>query len=270
MNRFITWDPTERAFQRDPLRSTSPALRNDRERNANAAKFAPRVPWTEFINRMQWQAGEHVALVGPTGQGKTTVLLNLLPLRTYVTVFATKPRDDSMDRLIANGYQRLEAWVSISPEDMPRRVLWPDATRLDTMVDTQKRVFADAFGKIYREGAWCVAIDEMWYFANQLKLDGAIKLYLTQGRSLGISLVTATQRPVSVPVEVYDQSTHLFFWRDNDRRNLDRLSEINSRIPSHVIRELVSNLDRYQVLYLNTREGTMYRTRAPHPQENPK
>jgi DNA helicase HerA-like ATPase len=135
------------------------------------------------------------------------------------------------------------------------------------MVDVQRRVFADAFNRIYREGNWCVAIDEMWYFANQLKLDGAIKLYLTQGRSLGISLVTATQRPVSVPVEVYDQSTHLFFWRDNDRRNLDRLSEINSRVSSSMIRDLVGNLDRYQVLYLNTREGTMYRTRAPHPTE---
>lgn len=258
------WDPSEnRGVQRDPLMPTSRS--NVRALHADAARYAERIPWEEFINRMNWMPGEHVALVGPTGQGKTTVLMNLLPMRNFVTVFATKPRDSSMDALISTGYHKMEAWTSIPAVDIPRRVLWPDASRLDEMVTLQQRVFSDAFAKIYREGGWCVAIDEMWYFVNQLKLDRPIKLFLTQGRALDISLVTATQRPVSVPVEVYDQSTHLFFWRDNDRRNLDRLSEINTRVPARVVRDLVANLDRYQVLYLNTREGTMYRTRAPHP-----
>lgn len=171
-----------------------------------------------------------------------------------------------MDRLIRDGYNKIETWFSYPPRDMPRRVLWPDATNIDS-VDLQRRVFSDAFEKIYREGGWCVAVDELWFFVNILKLERYVKMYLLQARSLGISFVAATQRPVSVPVEVYDQSTHLFFWRDNDRRNLDRLSEINSR-SSALVRELVANLERYQVLYVNTRTGEMYRTKAPVPRSS--
>jgi hypothetical protein len=91
-------------------------------------------------------------------------------------------------------------------------------------------------------------------------------MYLLQGRALGLSLVAATQRPKFVPLEVYDQSTHLFFWRDNDENNLRRLAEINAN-NSRLLKFIIPNLERYQVLYVNTRTGDMARTRAPAPNE---
>lgn len=223
----------------------------------------PRVPWDVFTrDELHWQAGEHFALIGPTGQGKTTMLLNLLPLHPYVVVFATKPRDTTMEALVSTGYLRLERWRSLDPRDFPRRVLWPDATRLNS-VTNQRDVFHEAFGAIYREGGWTVALDETWYVANTLKLGGDIKLYLLQARALGVSLVCATQRPAMIPLEVYDQSTHLMFWRDNDESNLKRISGISYRSAA-LIRYVVSNLDRHQVLYVNTRTGRMLRTRCPN------
>lgn len=231
---------------------------------ARISTEAPRVPWDVFLrDHFRWANGEHVGMIGPTGQGKTTLLTQVLPLHPYVTVFATKPRDTSMDALIASGYARLERWESIPANKLPRRVLWPNAGRLDSG-ETQKRVFQDAFAKIYREGGWTVAIDELWYLANELNLSHEIKVYLLQARSLGISLIVASQRPAWIPVEVYDQSTHLFFWRDNDETNLRRLSGISWR-SADMIRFLIANLDRYQVLYINTRTGAMVRTRAPAP-----
>lgn len=236
-------------------------------RLARAAREAPRIPWNVFRRDFfHWRMGEHVALIGPTGQGKTTLLTAILPVHPFVTVFATKPRDESMDRLIdSEGYLKLSKWRRLPADKYPRRVLWPDARSIDS-TDKQKEVFKDAFGKIYREGNWTVAIDELWYIINTLNLGHEVKQYLLQARSLGISLVAATQRPAWVPLEVYDQSTWLFFWRDNDETNLKRLSGINAR-SSRLITELVSNLDRFQVLCINTRDGSMVRTRAPKPVE---
>jgi energy-coupling factor transporter ATP-binding protein EcfA2 len=233
---------------------------------ARMAKEAPRVPWDMFVNTyFAWRQGEHLAIIGPTNQGKTTLLMNLLPYQPYVVVFATKPSDDSMDRLIESGYLRLEKWARIPPERAPRRVLWPTANKLGAE-EYQAEVFHDAFARIYRERGWCVAIDEGWFIANVLKLSKDVKTYLLQARSLFISLVFATQRPAFVPLEVYDQSTHLFFFRDSDRRNIERLAGINAR-NANLVRELIPNLDSHQFLYVNTRTGAMVRSRAPIPDE---
>lgn len=233
------------------------------ERLAEISREAPRIPWDAFVRKtFCWKSGEHVGLIGPTGLGKTTMLLNILPLHPYVTVFATKPRDKTIDGLIHRaGYLRLARWRSLDATEYPRRVLWPDASRLDSE-DLQRDVFRDAFGKIYREGKWTVALDETWYLDNILGLEREIKTYLLQARSLGISLVAATQRPAWVPREIYTSCTHLMFWRTNDETDLRSLSGIGFR-SANLIRNVVSDLDEYQALYVNTRTGNMARTRCP-------
>lgn len=276
---FPTWEnpaPRPRALREDlpasplhlPSRDEMDFLATQRgsEREnrimADLSTQAPRVPWDVFLRQeLQWLPGEHFALIGPTGQGKTTMLLNLLPLHPYVTVFVTKPRDEVMESLLFQGYVKLERWQSIDPRQWPRRLLWPNATELDSL-ERQKEVFHNAFRTIYREGGWTVAIDETWYVVNELKLGADIKLFLLQARSLGISLLCASQRPAYIPLEIYDQSTHLMFWRDNDESNLKRISGISWR-SANLIRNIVANLERYQVLYVNTRTGRMLRTRIP-------
>src|SRR4051794_4146986 len=251
------------SFGRREIFDPSTEQARDNSRLARKATEAPRIPWDVFIRRiLVWRNGEHVGLIGPTGQGKTTLLLNLLPLHPYVVVFATKPRDDTIDRLVAQGYYKLERWESLDSKQYPRRVLWPNASKLES-TELQQTTFHHAFGAIYREGGWTVALDETWYVINVLKLGVDVKTYLLQARSLGISLVCATQRPANVPLEIYDQSSHLFFWRDNDETNLRRLSGISWR-SADLIRGIVSDLDQYQVLYVNTRTGRMVRTRCPY------
>lgn len=222
-----------------------------------------KIEWNEFIaTKFDWKQGEHVALIGPTGAGKTTLALGLLPMREYVCVLGTKPRDNTLDNLAKNGYKKIDKWKAMDPRIYPRRILWPDATKLRESTEKQKAEFRDALDAIYKEGSWCVYIDELWFIIHHLKMEMDVRTYLQQARALDISLMVATQRPAFVPLEVYDQSTHLFFWRDNDERNLRRLSGISFRSAKEV-REVIADLPLYDVLYINTRDGVMVRTRAP-------
>lgn len=216
---------------------------------------------------MGWQQGEHVGAIGPTGQGKTTLLTYLLPLRQYVVIFATKPKDQTMDELIeTGGYTKISKWQpkwQMPASRTPKRVLWPNASRLGSKL-ARRKIFADALEQIYVEGGWTVVFDEGYYIANTLKLGPEVKEYLLQGRSLHITVVFATQRPAWVPVEVFDQSTHLFFWRDNDERNLRKIGGIGF-LSADFIRHTVARLEQNQFLYMNTRTGQMCRSRTPDP-----
>lgn len=237
------------------------------------SQHVPRKPWDVFWREFDPEPGEHIAILGATGQGKTILQKNILPKFPFVAAFATKPQDRSMDALIEHEqYLRIARWMRLNPIDHPRRVVWPDASRLDS-TDVQRDVFERAMDLIFREGGrprhkpvgWAIAIDELWYFSNILGMGKHIKLFLFQARSLGESLVVATQRPSSVPLEIYSQSTHLFFFQDSDKANLDRLAEINARANPRLMRYTIANLEEYQVLYVNTRTGGMLRTRAPAP-----
>ena len=223
---------------------------------------APRRPWDKFIQTFSWLPGEHVALIGPTGQGKTTMLLNLLPLHPFRVIFGTKPRDDTLQALVNSGeYIRLNRWQSLDPVQFPHRILWPDTRGLNS-ADKQAAIFNEAWESIYLEGDWTVAVDETFWFSDILKQDLQIKTYLLQARSLNISLLLGLQRPSHVPREIYTSSTHIFFWRVNDRNDLDKIAGIGF-LDASIIRNLVANLESHQFLYVNTRTGEMVRSRCP-------
>lgn len=251
--------PDTRSFPRvTPLNTDWEAL---------TATEAPRIPWDVFAPQLTWRQGEHVGLIGPTGQGKTTLLMALLPMRTYVTVLATKPYDPVMDELIhAGGYVKFDRWPTVPPARAPRRIIWPDATNIDAE-DTQKTVFRDTYAHVYRRGGWTLVVDEGYIMADVLGLKKEMRAMWTQGRSLNISHVVATQRPAWVPVEMYDSTTHLFFWKTAEERALKRLSDLGAA-NAILVKYIVQRLEKFQCLYINTRTGKMARTRAPAPQQS--
>ena len=238
--------------------------------------LAPVLPWDDFMKYVfDWRQSQHVALIGPTESGKSTLQYAVLPRRKYVTFFATKPRDRTLDTFAEQGgYERIEDWPPmrgrsrftsrpVTAEEMPRRMLWPDATQMGPeAMDNQRQVFTRAFHDIYGSGGWCTVWDEFWMMCSILGMEKEARIMLQQARSNDISFVIGAQRPARIPLEVFDQTTHLFFWRDNDKRNLERMGGIGW-LNEHEIRYFVANLEPYQVLYINTRRGWMYRTTAP-------
>lgn len=222
-----------------------------------------RVAWPAFLDAFDWRQGEHISLVGPTGCGKTTLGLAILPRRRYVIALGTKPRDDTLDKLRRSGWLRAFDWPVPPPRgnEARRIILWPRFHRMDDAT-RQRDIFDRALRGVFTQGGWCIYADELRYLANDLKLDRLLRLLWLQGRSLSVSLVGGTQRPAWVPLEMYDQATHLFLWRDNDESNLKRISGIGGALNPKEVRTLVSRLPLHDVLYLNTRTGRRLITRV--------
>lgn len=239
-------------------------MTSTRSRKADVA--APRLTWPEFSSVLDWRQGEHVSLVGPTGQGKSALGLALLPRRDYVMVLATKPKDptlDGMTRKRARPRYRRVRDLDSRPVDASRLLVWPSFTGMGD-IPHQADVMYSALDTGFSEGGWCLYVDELYYLCEMLGLSTMVKLIWQQGRSVGVSLVGATQRPAWVPLELYSQATHVFLFRHNDRRDLDRLGGVASAgdVDPRTIREIVGHLGKHEFLYVNTRTGAMYRSRA--------
>lgn len=234
----------------------------------------PHVPWQRFQSGLRWSQGEHVTLVGPTGTGKTTLALSLLPRRKYVGVFGTKPADKTLDRLIREqGYRKVGRWdprpVDKRNPGEQRLLLWPKCGDLDDD-DRNAVIFDEALHRIFRQKRWCIFADELSFMCETFSGDRTsrrkpiayhFKKVLQQGRSIGVSLVSSVQRPFYVPLACYDQATHLFFWSDNDEANLKRIGGIGW-LNSKLIRETVASLPKHHVLYANTRHGILVTTKV--------
>jgi hypothetical protein len=235
-------------------------------------EMAPVIEWDDFMTYVfDWHQDQHVGLIGPTESGKSTLQFAILPLRKYVTFFATKPADRVLEQFGKKaGYTKITDWPPhkrgkrskiATAEDMPKRLLWPDATTMNA-VPHQREVFKRAFDDIYTQGGWCTVWDEFWMMTHILEMEDEARIMLQQARANDIAFVMGAQRPSRVPLEMFDQSTHLFFWRDNDERNLKTIGGVGF-LASDPIRLFVANLEPHQVLYVHTRLGLMYRTTAP-------
>lgn len=215
-----------------------------------------RVFWHWFLG--QWEQGEHVTMVGPTGWGKTTLAIEILQLRYYLVTFAVKGKDKTMERMIQElDLERQREWM---PQTANRICLWPPINGAEANFRAeQRRVFLRAMNSIYRQGAWCTYFDEVVYLAETLRLEDELKFFLNQGRSSGISVVAATQRPAFIPLAFYDMATHLFLWKFNDHRNANRVAELTGTAYATVKREVMS-LPKYEFIYINKDTGLRVRS----------
>lgn len=241
--------------------------------------MAPVLEWDDFMTYvigssdkdLRWRQDQHMGLIGPTESGKSTALHAMLPLRAYTTFFGTKIKDRTLQTFVDSGeYVRLKDWPPmkghvvkkpVSAREMPKRLLWPQVNSLGSVMGLGP-IFQKAVDDIYGQGGWCVVWDEFWMQCEILKMRQTAKIMLQQARSNDIAMVMGAQRPAWIPPELYDQTTHLMFWRDNDERNLNRIGSVGW-LDSGPIRSFVANLDPYQILYINSRKGHMYRTTAP-------
>ncbi len=234
--------------------------------------YAPVLGWDDFLTYVfRWKQDEHVAIIGPTDQGKSNLAYWILQLRSYVAYLGIKSRDKTLAAFAAKGgYERAWDWPPPRPgrhlrskpatwQEMPRRLVWPDASDRRGARETQIRVFNDCLDDCWNAGSVTVVWDDFWYLVRILGMELDAKQNLLNARSNDSAQVIIAQRGAgNRMVELFDQPVHLLFARETDTRNLQLLGPSNS--PR---RGFVAHLDQYQFLYENTRTGDRYRTTAP-------
>lgn len=232
---------------------TSQRQRQTQTPTSEPLRKYPFVAWDRLKKAIVWKQGQHVVTVGGTGSGKTTISGELLPRRKLVVVFVSKGMDEIFEGPYFSDYETIALWKKRKKEQ--EKVLLRPANQR-TIQDTREHktvVFRDCMDEILlKEGYWCIDIDETHYVSERLKLSGEITDILEQGRSHHISMWNNTQRPSGIPLAVYVNSMHGFFFLTQEKYDTERLGRMKNKHTS--AKELIANieaLDEHEFVYID-------------------
>jgi len=225
---------------------------------------------SEFLDEVwDYRPGEHVLTVAPTGAGKSYLNWQLLeralefnPGLRLVT-FMPKPADPTtVSNARRLGLKEVPTWPPKPPrfwEEKPAGyVLWPPHPH-GPGIDTRAR--REAVGAELRKGLedqyWrghsISFIDDAHSAAAMMDLNPQIEETLTNGRAGGSGIWLATQKPSGtvsgggLTTFAYNSASKMFFSKDADKRNLERLSEIGAGFDPKEVEGWIRNLRMFQI-----------------------
>lgn len=230
--------------------------------------------WGEFREYFgeRWQRDEHVAMIAPTGFGKTTLAVGFLDLHPHVLALDFKGGDPTLDKLRKKGFVRSSSWPLRSQDwrkiedrgDPARYILGPPKTKLAEQKAVMSKFMKRVLDDVWEQGGWTLYIDELWLAALAMSLGKDIEQMYVSARSWGISMVSGFQRPAHVPRSASDQATWLLIGYTRDTDVVNRLAEMTGR-PKEEIRGIVRGIDEDFVVLVFSRRprDPIIVTRAP-------
>jgi hypothetical protein len=167
-----------------------------------------KVPTSLKVQPFKTQQGQHIAITGMTGSGKSALARALLASRSYLLILRTKP--DSI-RYETDKVARTEsaALAAMSDQRYGRIEVVPE-------YEAQSETMEAVMDKAYKQGGWTIFVDE-GFELRRLGLQKFHEKLLTQGRSKGISVVTGVQRPSYVSRFTFSESSHVLSFRHEGR-----------------------------------------------------
>lgn len=225
--------------------------------------------WTDFLDSFEWSQGQHLTCIAPTEAGKTTLVRELLRkadedgTHPWQAIIATKTLDEVLDTFEPDGFITMPTWMVSEPDVFRKVMIHPKLRSLEKEDKAEQQTeLRRTLNAIYKQHGWLLYLDELKHVAAALGLKDHVEMLWHQGRSAGITVVAAVQRPRHVPLMAYDQSQHLFFWANNDHDIRKRLSEIGGKANPDDIVEAVSDLADHEFLYVQPLTGRMVRSKV--------
>ena len=255
----------------------TPLLNEKEKPSLTHLSKAPFVEWSKLEPKLkkEWKPGDHVTLIGPTGSGKTHMALALARICKYSLVIATKRRDPLLESLIKKHVvisdpKSMEEMAKTT-DGVPinrRLMFWP---QFGPKVSNEERIKLQAeyirFALDWAEKTenWAIVCDELMWVSRNLRLERELEAVWFQGRTQGVSLIGAAQRPTHVPRLAYSQATYFFIWQTADRQDLERLRDISAGFPRGMIDKgtVGLNWDKHECLFVDTKKRQICRTIGP-------
>lgn len=212
--------------------------------------------WEEFLDwfRGAWEPGHHMSFIGPTGVGKTTALVGILPLRKYVVAIDGKGGDPTLEGLLKVGFIESE-WppkkqIYRDIEDgKPARLIIGRGVKKTSDLPRLRHQVQKCLIDTYDDGGWTVYADELQILTDRRLMDlgSHVERFLIAARSRNISFVGAFQQPVWVPPAMAKMSRWLATFYTRDVETVNRIAEMAGR-PKEEIRGMVAGLPEFGLL----------------------
>jgi hypothetical protein len=193
-------------------------------------------PWTSERVRLPpaWAPGAHWALIGPTGEGKSTHAVGILKLRKWVLALDPKGEDDTLQ---ASGWQRITAlppprkMQNEIQDGKPMRLLVGGQARTDEQDIALQKLMRDGITYSRHAGGWTLYVDEFELLSSQrmFHLGPNIERMLITARRDKTSVVTSFQAAAWVSKHATRQATYATMWPTRDRDMIKNVAQAMGR-----------------------------------------
>lgn len=237
--------------------------------------------WDEHLRWMQahWQPGQHIANIGPTGEGKSTYNVGLLGIRKYPLSLDPKGKDETLS---ASGWTRVQSipppggfpllpawwraqhyrWLTRDGrtwEDIYRQI--DDGQRAPVIVGGDARnakedqalvkLMADAIQFARYSRGWTLYVDEFELLSSQrmFRLGPPVERMLISARHARTSIVTSFQAAAWVSKHATRQARYAVMYPTGDRQMIKAVAESMGR-DWHVLAEAVDELPKFFALVI--------------------
>lgn len=216
--------------------------------------FVIGVPWETFIAWYStvWEQGQHVALVGPTGCGKTTCAIGIGRTRRWVLALDAKGGDSTLAK---SGYTRITSWPP--PRKIRQDIAEGRPARLvagfspKTLADRPRlRLFLRrVLDEAWIDGGWTIQVDELQIMAHgkMMGLSGEIEQFLVAARDKNLSVLNLFQAPAWVPTAATRQAEWIILY---PTRDIDVIKALAAKIGRdwHDLAELLHELPDHHIV----------------------